>query len=180
MIQFPDEFISLHDQVIDHVNTNSPTPAGLDQFIEWIETEYLYDALEATWEGERVALHLGDFANYNFCDPELISYEDPSEPITDRTRVTYARKLVRKTFLESDGYDCPSIHLIQIKKSDHTSAVLGWTVAIHSQGGPVLTFCGAFLSKENFYQYLRDSNYLLNQEEDSLTDEVILKLWDKS
>ena len=33
----------MHDQVIDHVNTNSPTPAGLDQFIKWIETNGVPD-----------------------------------------------------------------------------------------------------------------------------------------
>lgn len=180
MIQFPKELISVRDQIIDHVRANTPAPEALDQFIEWIETEYLYDALDETWKDNRVALNLGEFANYNFCDPQLISYEDPSEPITNRMRVTYARKLIAKAFIDFDGYECPSVHIVNIENDQHATAVLGWIVAIHGQSGPVPKFCGIFTNTNTFLQHLRESNYLLIGEEDVLTDECILRLWDKS
>lgn len=177
MIQFPDNLISIHDQLIDYINTNSPAPEGLDQLVNWIETECLFDSLTETWEGERCALQLIDFANYNFCDPELISYEVLSEPITNQMRVAFARKLIRNTFLDSDGYQCPSIHVIHIQKDDKTSAVLCWIVEIHGQAGPAPKFCGAFSCNENFFQHLRDNNYVLNDEEELISYEVILSLW---
>jgi hypothetical protein len=179
MVKFPENLIFIRDQIIDHVQINSPVPEGLDQLVKWIETEHLYDSLMGTWDDERVAMHLGRLSEYRFCDSELIAYSDIVEPITDQARVSYARELISKAFHELDGYDCPSIHTIQIVKDDQTSATLGWTVAIHGQAGPVPTFYGAFSSRNNFYQDLRDSDYLLNGEEESLTDEVILSHWFK-
>jgi hypothetical protein len=50
---------------------------------------------------------------------------------------------------------------------------------IHGQGGPVAEFQGVFLDKSQFYQSLRDADYVLAPEEKSLKDETILRLWAK-
>ena len=56
---------------------------------------------------------------------------------------------------------------------------MGWLIEIHGQGGPVAEFQGAFADKENFYQFLSEWGLLLDSEEQTLTDESILKLWTK-
>lgn len=150
MIDFPENLIFVRDQIIDHVRTNCPVPKGIDQFVKWIETEYLSDSLMETWDDERVAINLVEFAEHNFSDAELIAYSGSEEPITDQERVSYARELISNAFGELDGDVCPSIHVIQIAKDDHTSATLGWLVAIHGQAGPAPTFFGVSSNKENF------------------------------
>jgi hypothetical protein len=109
----------------------------------------------------------------------MIASEGLDELLTDDLRLDYARRLISNSFKESDGYDCPSVHAVEIKKPNGDSAVLGWLIEIHGQGGEVAEFQGAFTDKENFYQLLSGWGLLLDTEEQNLTDESILKLWSK-
>jgi hypothetical protein len=113
----------------------------------------------------------------SFCDSELRANQEDDAPLTDELRIQYARNLVSTTFENNDGYDCPSVQLVELKKANGESAVLGWLIEIHGQGGPVAICHGAFKDKYQFFQHLSDRDFLLDSEEQNLTDETILRIW---
>lgn len=178
MFEFPTKLIQIRDQVIDHVRQNTPEPKNLGDLVSWFEDEG-WDEILSAWGSDHVALKIEDLASMKFDDKEMIACEGLDYPLTDELRIDYARRVISDSFKESDGYDCPSVHAVEIKKSNGDSAVLGWVMEIHGQGGPVAVFQGAFRDKENFYQLLSSWGFLLDSNEQNLTDEAILKLWTK-
>ncbi len=166
------------DQVIDHVRKNTPAPENLSDLVAWFEDKG-WDEILSGWGSEHVALKLDYLASFKFDDKEMIACEGLDEPLTDDLRLDYARRLISDAFEQSDGYDCPSVHAVEIKKPNGDSAVLGWLVEIHGQGGPVAEFQGAFPDKEKFHRLLASLGLLLDTEEENLADEAILKLWSK-
>jgi hypothetical protein len=178
MITLPKKLTLIRDRVIDHVWTKTPLPKNLGDLVSWFEDEGWDDILSG-WGSEHVALKLDYLASLKFDDKEMIASEGIEEPLTNALRIDYARRLISNALKESDGYECPSIHAVEIKKPNGDSAVLGWLVEIHGQGGPAAEYQGAFTDKENFYQFLNGWGLLLDTEEQNLTDEAILKLWTK-
>ena len=178
MVELPKKLNVIRDQVIDHVRQNTPEPKNLGDLVSWFEDEG-WDEILSAWGSDHVALKIEDLASMKFDDKEMIACEGLDEPLTDELRIDYARRVISDSFKESDGYDCPSVHAVEIKKSNGDYAVLGWVMEIHGQGGPVAVFQGAFRDKENFYQLLSSWGFLLDSDEQNLTDEAILKLWTK-
>ena len=72
-----------------------------------------------------------------------------------------------------------SIHAVEIKNENGDTAVLGWTMRIDGYS-PVVEFQGALSTKEHFYQFLRANGFLLDSDMQSLEEETILELWEKS
>jgi hypothetical protein len=177
-IDFPKSLLPVVDKVVAHVVHGSPLPKNLNKLIEWFEEEG-WDDLCLAWAEEFVALKLFEMAWLSFSDQELIANQDEPISVTDEVRLTYARELVSRAFEESDGYACPTVHAVQISNKQGQVAILGWLMPIHGQGGPVAEFQGVFLDKSQFYQSLRDADYVLATEEKSLKDETILRLWAK-
>jgi hypothetical protein len=178
MIELPEKLICIRDQVIDHVLNNTPLPDKLNELIEWYETDG-WDVLVPVWtEEEHVALNF-NCVSLSFSDSELIANQEDDAPVTDELRIQYARELISSTFENNDGYDCPSVQVVELKKANGESALLGWMIEIHGQGGPVAIFHGAFKDKYQFFQHLSDSDFLLDSEEQNLTDETILRIWAK-
>lgn len=176
MIELPAKLISIRDQVIDHVLNNTPLPDKLSELKDWYETDG-WDVLVPVWaEEEHVALNFNSISMY-FCDSELIANQEEDVPVTDNLRIKYARELISDTFANNDGYDCPSVQAVDLKNANGDSAVLGWLIEIHGQGGPVPVYQGAFSSKKYFYQHLKDTDYLLDTDEHNITDDEILRLW---
>jgi hypothetical protein len=176
MIELPEKLIYIRDQVIDHVLNNTPVPVEVSELVHWYETDG-WDVLVPVWaEEEHVALNLNS-VSLSFCDSELRANQVDDAPLTDELRIQYARNLVSTTFENNDGYDCPSVQLVELKKANGESAVLGWLIEIHGQGGPVPVYKGAFLNKKYFYQHLKDTDYLLDTDEHNITDDEILRLW---
>jgi hypothetical protein len=178
MVDLPKKLNTVRDQVIDHVRNNTPEPKNLGDLVSWFEDEG-WDEILSGWGSEHVALKLDYLASLKFNDKEMIASEGLDEPLTDELRIDYARRLISDALEQSDGYECPSVHAVKIKKASGESAVLGWLVEIHGQGGPAPEFQGVFSDKENFYQLLSGWGLLLDTEEQNLTDESILKLWTK-
>jgi hypothetical protein len=179
MNQLPEELQQIQDLVVDHVNKNTPLPKNLDELVDWYEDDG-WDLLIGSWGSDHIALKLFDLGCLKFSDAELTANLEEPEPITNELRVTYAREQISNAFENSDGYDCPSVHAVLIKKEDGSSAVLGWTVEIHGQGGPVPEFQGVFSSKSDFYDSLKDFDrldLLLDKDVEELSDEAILQLW---
>jgi len=178
MKNLPEHLKIIKDQVIDHVISGLPPPENLIELVSWFEDDG-WDEILSGWGSEHVALKLNDLAYLKFDDKEMIASEGIDEPLTDTLRLDYARRLISDAFENSDGYDCPSIHAVEIKKTNGDSAVLGWVIEIHGQGGPVACFMGEFADKENFYHIFSTLGFLLDTEEQNLTDESILNLWTK-
>lgn len=179
MIDLPKKLTAIRDQVIDHVRKNTPLPDKLSELINWYESDG-WDILVPVWaEEEHVALNFNSISLY-FCDTELAANQEVDATVTDELRVQYARGLVSSTFENNDGYDCPSVQVVELKKSNGESAVLGWLIEIHGQGGPVAIYHGAFKDKYQFFQHLEDSDYLIDSKQQNMTDEAILKLWSKA
>ena len=178
MIELPKKLILIRDQVIDHVLKRTPLPVNLGDLVSWFEDDG-WDEILSAWGSDHVALKIADLASLQFDDKEMIACEGVDELLTNELRLDYARRLISNAFKASDGYECPSVHAVEIKKANGESAVLGWLIEIHGQGGPVALFQGAFPDKENFYELLSSWGFLLDTDEQNLTDEAILKLWAK-
>lgn len=177
-IDLPKTLLPIVDRVITHVLKGNPLPKNLNKLVEWFETDG-WDDLCSAWAEEFTALKLFEMAWLSFSDKELLANQDEPTTITDEVRITYARGLVRRALEESDGYDCPSVHAIQLSNKQGQFATLGWIMEIHGQGGPVADFQGVFRDKAHFHQSLRDMDYVLSAEEKLLSDEAILRLWSK-
>ena len=175
----PNKLASIRNQIIEHVHENGPLPANINDLISWFEGDG-WDELVPSWESEEhIALNLNYVSWLNFSDSELVANQENDELVTDALRVKYARRLISETFENSDGYDCPSVQAVEISKANGDSAVLGWLIEIHGQGGPVAIYQGAFRDKRKFYENLRECNFLLDTEHHNLTDKEILNLWAK-
>jgi hypothetical protein len=178
MKNLPSQLAIIRDQVVDHVRNGTPLPDNLNELINWYETE-AWDDLVDGWGDEFIVLKLSSLAWLGFSDSELIANQESDEPVTNELRIAYARQLIAQTLESCDGYDCPTVHAVELKKDDGSTAVLGWTMEIHGQGGAVAFYQGAFSDLEHFYQSLRDCDFLFPSEQDQLTDEAILGFWAK-
>jgi hypothetical protein len=175
--KLPTKLNSIRDQIIEHVRNNGPLPSNLSDLIDWYEGDG-WDELVPTWDPEEhIALNLNYVSSLSFSDSELIANQENDEPVTNKSRIEYARKLVSETFENYDGYDCPSVQAVEISNANGDSAVLGWLIEIHGQGGPVAIYQGAFTDKKQFYLHLHECDFLLDSEEHNLLDESILRLW---
>ena len=177
-IDIPTSLLSIVDKVVAHAVKGTALPKNLSKLVEWFEDEG-WDDLCSAWAEEFVALKLFEMAWLNFSDKELLANLDEPILVTDEVRLKYARELISRAFEESDGYACPTVHAVQISNQQGQDAILGWLMPIHGQGGPVAEFQGVFLDKSQFYQSLRNADYVLAPEEKSLKDETILRLWTK-
>jgi hypothetical protein len=177
MIKLPEKLNQIRDQIIDHVRKKSPLPDNLCELTEWLETDG-WDILVPSWDSdEHIALNLSYLSWLKFSDSELLSIQEDDEPVTDEVRIRYAQKLVTQTFDSYDDYICPSVQIVELKKSNGDAAVLGWLIEIHGQGGPVPIYQGAFVDKNHFYQHLKECDFLLDLEKNNLANETILRLW---
>ncbi len=151
---------------------------NIGELVDWYETE-AWDDLVSGWGNEQIVLNLHHLAWLRFSDSELIANQESDEPVTNKLRIKYARQLIAETLENSDGYDCPTVHAVELKKDDGNTAILGWTMEIHGQGGAVAIYQGAFPDIEHFHHGLRNCDFLFSTEQDRLSDEAILELWEK-
>jgi hypothetical protein len=179
MINLPSQLTGIRDQIIDNVRSGKSIPTNSSELINWYETEAWDDLVSGWGNDELIVLNLNHLAWLKFSDSELIANQECDEPVTNKLRIKYARQLIAETLENSDGYDCPTVHAVELKKNDGNTAILGWTMEIHGQGGAVAVFQGAFSDIEHFYQNLRNCDFLFSSEQDQLTDEKILELWEK-
>ena len=176
--ELPEKFWGTRDALVGHLLSNTPLPPDLADLQEWLATDG-WDNLLAAWVNEDVALNLERWAFHRFCDSALRDAEglDESVVITDQMRVRYAREAISYSVENSDGDDSPSVHSFAIERADGERAILGCTVEIHGQYGPVPQWHGVFADKDDFYKYLRDAGFLFHSEADEVGDAEILALW---
>lgn len=176
--ELPRKFWKTRDALVEHRLSKSPLPTGLSDLQEWLATDG-WDDLLAAWIDEDVALNLKGWATHKFFDSALRDAKDLDEAvaITDQMRVRHAREAISYAVETSDGDDSPSVHSFAIKRADGECAVLGCTVEIHGQYGPVPQWHGVFADKDDFYRYLRAAGFLFHSEADEIGDADILSLW---
>ena len=177
--ELPQKFWKIRDVAVEHVLSNLPLPVDLADLHEWLATDG-WDDLLAAWINEDVALNLEGWAPYKFYDSALRDAEDLDESvaITDQMRVRYAREAISYAVENSDGDDSPSVHSFPIERTDGERAILGCTVEIHGQYGPVPKWHGVFADKDDFYKHLRAAGFLFHSEAAEIGDAKILALWD--
>ena len=177
-ILLPKELWEIRDAAIESLLSNSPLPEGIAELQNWLATDG-WDDLLAAWINEDVALNLKEWAAFKFSDSSLRDDEghDGSVAITDQMRVNYARAAISDAVEQSDGYDSPSVHSFPIERKDGKQAILGCTVEIHGQTGPVPQWHGVFADKEAYYRYLRETGFLLHSNADEISDAEILSFW---
>jgi hypothetical protein len=176
--ELPKKFWRTRDALVEHLLSNSPLPPDLADLQEWLATDG-WDDLLAAWINEDVALNLEGWARYKFYDSGLRDAEnlDESVAITDQMRVRHAREAISYAVENSEGDDSPSVHSFPIERDDGERAVLGCTVEIHGQYGPVPQWHGVFADKDDFYRHLRAAGFLFHSEADEIGDAEILALW---
>jgi hypothetical protein len=177
-MEFPRSLQKILEEGVLHLwDDNYPKP-DLTPLGEWLEVDG-WDDLLAAWTNEDVALNLKEWANFKFSDSSLRDDEgiDDSVAITDQMRVDYARAAISDAVEQSDGYDSPSVHSFPIERKDGKQAILGCTVEIHGQTGPVPQWHGVFADKEAYYGYLRETGFLLHSNVDEISDAEILSFW---
>ena len=176
--ELPKKFWRTRDALVEHLLSNSPVPPDLADLQEWLANDG-WDDLLAAWINEDVALNLEGWAPYKFYDSALRDAEglDESVVITGQMRVRHAREAISYAVENSDGDDSPSVHSFAIERADGECAVLGCTVEIHGQYGPVPQWHGVFADKDDFYKCLRDAGFLFHSEADEIGDAEILALW---
>jgi len=177
--ELPKKFWRTRDALVEHLLSNSPLPSDLADLQEWLANDG-WDDLLAAWINEDVALNSEGWAEYKFSDSSLRDTEglDEAESITDQMRVDYAREAISYAVKNSDGDASPSVHSFPIERADRERAVLGCTVEIHGQYGPVPQWHGVFADKDDFYRHLRAAGFLFHSEADEIGDAEILALWD--
>jgi hypothetical protein len=176
--ELPKRFWKARDAAIEHLLSNSRLPEGLADLQEWLGTDG-WDDLLGAWINEDIVLNLEGWAEYKFSDTSLRDAEglDEAEAITDQMRVDYAREAISYAVENSESDDSPSVHSFPIERDDGECAVLGCTVEIHGQYGPVPQWHGVFADKDDFYRHLRAAGFLFHTEADEITDAEILALW---
>jgi hypothetical protein len=176
----PKKFWKIRDAAIAHVASKSPLPVGIADLQNWLATDG-WDSLLAAWINEDVALNLKRWAEHEFTDSSLRDYEglDDSIAINDQMRVNYARVAINNAIEQSDGYDSPSVHSLAIERKDGERAIIGCTVEIHGQAGPVPHWHGLFADKNAFYRYIREAGFLLHSRANEISDVELLSLWPK-
>ena len=176
--ELPQELWAVRDAAIEYALTDAPLPANFDLLTEWLEGDG-WDALLAAWEddGELYAIKLKEKSLDRFCDSELRYDLDlvQGDVVTDAMRVQFAREQIDA--LEEDTTESPSVVSYKVTRQDGKSAVIGCTIEVHGQGGPVLFGHGVFRTKELFFKHLSESGLVLSQDLASLDDPAILAFW---
>ena len=173
----PPELRAIADAAIDHVLHAMPMPSDITKLERWFEVEG-WDDLVSQCDDE-IVLNINELAADAFSDRVLIDYRglDSNAKILDEDRIAFSRQQIEYQLNDGDGCINPSVIGYQLESSDGKNAILGCTVEIHGQGGPVAKWHGVFVTKSAFYQYLLTLGYWARGELAMIKDEQILSLW---
>jgi hypothetical protein len=178
----PDHLAPIIDAVIEHALRGAPVPEQLPTLIEWYENGWESDyIMQASVDHGFIALHLSSF-DLDLCDDEVRAQLNPPAPLLDSHRTQFARDRIAEIFENESDYaeKLPSIHSVQLENSHGEQAMLGWLAFLQGQGGCVPEYQGIFRNMDAFFDFLRQSDYVLmidGREPERVTDETILRLW---
>lgn len=145
----------------------------LEKWIEMVRWDELLEkspetiAVEWSWISER-------FSDAAMRDMEGL---DPDVEISDEQRVMYAIALLANSLEEPEDFNCPSLLTYPLVATDGRSALLGCICRIHGQGGPHLTWHGAFLNQADFHAHLLSVGFISQDQIADISAERILDVW---
>ncbi len=174
----PQDLQPVIDALVAHAWGEGPEPADSERLYEWLTVDG-WDALIADL-GDEMALKIDYLADLQFNDGEFRAMvaKEEHESVTDAERVDYARQLIAKIEAgEYDDYFYPSVHTYPLIDSQGRHAVLGCTVDVHGQAGPVPSWDGAFSNREAYLFWLTQNGYWLASQTDTVEDAQILSKW---
>ena len=178
IIKLPDNLQKIRDNIIENITSKSFSIDDLIELQKWLEEDG-WDDLVAPFRLDELALNLNEWDVENYSEYSLREYEglDDSEVVSDEMRINFARKRIQDEIENGDGLTNPSVISYEIKNDDEKSVILGCTVEIHGQLGPEVKWHGVFISKEAFYEHLRNNRFILQSEIEHMSDSKILELW---
>ena len=179
-IKIPENIQRICDHLIENAESKTFSNNDLIELQNWLETDG-WDDLVAPWRLDELALNLNEWDAETLSDFSLRDFEglDESELITNEIRVNFARERIQDEIENGDGLSNPSVIAYEIKNINGKSAILGCTVEIHGQLGPETHWHGLFVTKEEFYEHLKNRDFIIQSEVEKMSDSKILDLWKK-
>jgi hypothetical protein len=172
--EIPESLWSIRDAAIDHILKGTPEPE-LKPLYDWFEFDG-WDAVTSAWTHEDMTLNLFQLAQYTFEDDEMAACEGIEvDEITDELRISYARGCIERSY--DDEYLTPTLHSCELKRANGDAVILGCVMEIHGQGEPYLNWWGLFKTQAEFYDSIRNSGFIIDSDEEGITDEKILSMW---
>jgi hypothetical protein len=158
----PHEVQQVCDAWVAHALDGAPVPENSQLLEEWLEYDG-WDLVVGAGANEDIVVKLWMLAEDHFRDGEVEGEEDLEEEgvVTDADRLRHARRWIKHAMSCDDGYLCPSAYSLPIRDVAGREAMLGLTMPIHGQGGPVIVCHGAYKTADGFLADLRQNNYLL-------------------
>ncbi len=152
----------------------------LEKIKEWLEVDG-WDDLLANY-GESTAIKIGELAQYQFNDDELLANLDlPSDyKVADIDRIKWGRQCINDLFDGGDESFLCDLLCYELKATNGDSAFIGCLLENQGQGGPVCDWQGLFNTKEEFLNSLTQVwGFWITPLMGDVTDEVILSYWQK-
>jgi hypothetical protein len=171
----PDHLVPIVDAVVEHALRGAPVPEQLPTLIEWYEDPEHYDLYPNDDLDHSLALNLSPSLTHWFTDGDVLAQLNPTARILDSHRTKFARRLIAERW--ADGQAPALILDVQLESRRGEQAVLGWLSDCRGEAVPF--FQGIFRDMDAFFEFLRQSGYLLKigWDEPDVTDETILRLW---
>ena len=177
----PRELFAIRDAAIEHALTATPLPSDFPRLLEWLEGDGM-DAFIGDLDpaDEMMVRPLdvadGDYTGCPFSDLALRDHEGLGQhvKITNVMRVQYARDAFQLALCDDS---VQSRHSYRITRADGAHAVIGGTMQCEGQGGPHMSCCGVFLTREAFVNSLTEDGWWSSGALDALPDTAILFWW---
>ena len=174
VIPIPVEFASACADAVEFAHFGGKLPSGLALIQNWM-TDDGWTLLADQWDGT-VVLCIGAAPfNDESMRAQLELADD--EKISDRDRISFAKQWLEEALDENDSYVLPSLHMCKIERADGISAVVACTVTIFGQGGPDLTWHGAFKNEVALRSYLSGNGFDLEIDPERIDGDYIKRFW---
>ena len=100
------------------------------------------------------------------------------ERLSDADRLRWARSHLRTVAEQCDGYDVTSVHSGCVTTALGRSALLGYRIEIHGQGGPVVVVDGVYTGWDQYDADLRSNGFWPGSGLNEIPDGVLLERWE--
>ncbi len=175
---FPEKFLEIKNKVIENTLLGVSPPDDIELIYEWLSVEGWDDLLG---DLDSWAINLEYLAQLKFDDNELKYYledtqDNESFSVTNEMRLNYARELID---YETMHGELVSINSYKLEREDGKLSYIGCYIEMQGQGGPAAKWCGTFKSKEEFTNFIKRSGFVFTEDIELISDDEILKLWNK-
>jgi len=177
----PADLLPLLDEVVENFFNNQSLPENITELYDWFEDDGI-DYLISTEATLPFVLNLVGVLQSFYDEEVALENEIEVEQVTDKIRIAYARKEIQAACdFERASDDMLSVYCPAIKSTADKLVFLGCTAEEQGQNGMEIDWWGLYQSQNDFLEAIRNSEcFVIDSECDSISDERILSLWDKS